>query len=448
MTDKPTTRFAARPGGIYRLRALLLVCLLCAASAHGVPLDTLYDAEAPVATGEEPDRNKGFRDALAEVLVRLTGKTDAARRPESQEILGRAGDFVEQFRYRDSGLEEPAYLIWVRFDGPALEEAVSQAGLPVWRSERPAVLVWLAVAGGVGDRRLLGESDAEPATRTLKDAATRRGVPVVLPLLDLEDRKHVGVADVAGGFDDNVRHASVRYGPDAVWIGHARGGRDGYWKVDWRLYLGSEVLDWRSEGTSLQGAVEQGVEGLADRLGARLAVLDRSQSPDRVILEVDGVASMRDYARLQRYLSGVGRVSVFRPWRVEPGHAAWLLQLRGNPDDLVSEISLGTTLTEVPPEEAGTGTVNVPVFARYGESPPADRAGATGPVESDAGVGEISGGTIGEAPVAQGIPDTIQALPVPGEPGAVSRIGGTADTGLVPDVAYEELRVLHYRLMR
>ena len=413
MTDSLIPRFDARPRRIWFAFVLLTLCQGFAASAWAIPLETLYDAEAPVATGEEADRAKGFRAALAEVLVRMTGKTDTARRPEAREILTRAGDFVEQFRYMDSGMEEPAYLIWVRFDGPALEEAVSQAGLPVWRRERPAVLVWMAVTGSGGDRRLLGESDVGGAAGTLRQTATRRGVPVVLPLLDLEDRKHVSVADVTGGFDDNVREASVRYRPDAVWIGHARGGRDGYWKIDWRLYLGSEVLDWRSEGTSLEAAVARGSEGLADRLGARFAVLDRSQSPDRVVLDVEGVNDMRDHARLQHYLSGVGRVSVFRPWRIEPGRAAWLLQLRGTADDLVSEISLGAVLAELPQEVPGSQTVNLPVFARYGESPSAEDSEATAqPAIETRAVEAVDG--VGETSVEGGAPDAVRPLPVAG----------------------------------
>jgi len=430
-----------------RLSAVLLVFVLCSASVHGVPLDTLYDAEVPVATGEDADRNRGFRDALAEVLVRITGKTDTARRPEANEILGRAGDYVEQFRYMDSGVEEPAYLIWVRFDGPALEEAVSQAGMPVWRSERPAVLTWLAVTGRVGDRRLLGESDVGDATDTLKRASTRRGVPVVLPLLDLEDMKHVGVADVAGGFDDNVRQASARYRPDAVWIGHARGSRDGYWKIDWRLYLGAATLDWSSEGTSLAQSVERGVDGMADRLGGRLAVLDRSQSPDRVILEIEGVGSMRDYARLQRYLSGVGRVSVFRPWRIEPGRAAWLLQLRGTPGDLVGEIALGTTLAEVPPDASGSLTASIPVFVRYGESTPSDRSAGTDQDMAPVDVVGESGGPA-EGPAEGGGGQDPGWTPIPGEAGAPARVEVAAGAIPASDVAYEELRVLRYRLAR
>src|SRR5690606_41001353 len=108
--------------------------------------------------------------------------------------------------------------LWAQFDGVSLSRALRQAGLPDWGTERPDVLVWLAVDDG-GDRYLVSESGGQHIAPLVRQAARRRGLPVTLPLLDVEDQRALLFSDVWGGFFGRVETASQRYQPQVILTG-------------------------------------------------------------------------------------------------------------------------------------------------------------------------------------------------------------------------------------
>jgi hypothetical protein len=123
-------------------------------------------------------------------------------------------------------------------------------------------LLWVAVDGGQGERAVLPAAGAPPDTtqemadllesiRTSNTAiADQRGLPITLPLLDLEDMNQIEFADVWGGFEQSLLPASTRYGADAVLVGRIRVTQFGQ-EVEWlllrdgqrRLTAGTDVAE-------------------------------------------------------------------------------------------------------------------------------------------------------------------------------------------------------------
>src|SRR5258706_15949695 len=75
--------------------------------------------------------------------------------------------------------------------------------------------------------------------KELLAVADERGLPVTLPLLDVQDLRAVTFADVWGGFEDRVAAASARYRADALLIGRVRPGLIGN-QIEWLLVVGAE----------------------------------------------------------------------------------------------------------------------------------------------------------------------------------------------------------------
>src|SRR6185503_18770188 len=113
----------------------------------------------------------------------------------------------------------------VGFISTQVDQALAALQKPVWGPERPLTLLWIAVDDGNGGRALLGANDTaalgldpNPPGMTerlaalrkdLQSVADERGLPITLPLLDLEDLGAVTFADVWGGFEDRVAGAST-----------------------------------------------------------------------------------------------------------------------------------------------------------------------------------------------------------------------------------------------
>ena len=92
---------------------------------------------------------------------------------------------------------------------------IRDAGLPVWRANRPTVVAWVVLDDG-SERRILGAESTHPAIEALRSRARERGVPLRLPLLDLQDLSAVSFTDVWGGFEEGIVAASARYRADAA----------------------------------------------------------------------------------------------------------------------------------------------------------------------------------------------------------------------------------------
>ena len=143
----------------------------------------LYSAEVPVAGRQQAALDAASRDAMAQVLVKLSGSEEVLAFPEVKTALSRSRGYVQQYAYRGGQGDTPLTASF-EFDGNVMTRIITDAGAPLWTANRPLVLVWLVVEDGSGRYFVNQESAPELADELLK-AFNRRGVPVQLPLFDL-----------------------------------------------------------------------------------------------------------------------------------------------------------------------------------------------------------------------------------------------------------------------
>nr|MDJ0907511.1 DUF2066 domain-containing protein [Woeseiaceae bacterium] len=231
----------------------------------------------------------------------------------------------------------------VTFDGEAIETVLRNAGQTVWGSERPLTLVWLGIDWGGGERNILGAADAPAMDAPADDAETllnadlsellrerllavadRRGVPIVLPLLDAEDLEQVTYADLRGGFDEVILAASERYQADSILIGVM--DAEAIEPNRWRYYFGPERRDWLGEP-------EQIVPLVADMLAAEFAI--QGDAPLRTVaLTVAGIETVDAYADLQQRLREVRVIERLAIERVDGDRISYSVDVRGGGERL------------------------------------------------------------------------------------------------------------------
>lgn len=331
----PDTRSTPRA----RRATCCLTFLLLFGLGHSVGAATVQDlfiAEAPVVDRSEEARQDGFKNALAQVLVRLTGSRGAPADPAVVPLLDSASDYVQQFGYMASGR------LRVGFDGKALQTAAEAQGLSVWGTQRPATLVWLALDNGGGDRRLLAADDEGEDGRRVLEAAAARGLPIILPLMDSEDRAAISFPDVWGGFDDKILAASERYGADAVLIGRASRGASGVY-VRWKLRAGGLEDEWR-------GSLQDGVHRTTDAFARRFAVQSGHDLGGDVTVRVEGIEDLAAYGDVYTYLESLTLVSHIAVETFTGNQVSFRLGLRGDPGQLERAVGLGNVLKSL---EAG-----------------------------------------------------------------------------------------------
>lgn len=319
-----------------RLRqALLLLVLLagCVAPASASQVTGLYSAEVAVAGQSAEQRSDGIRRAFAQMLVKVTGNRNVAQRPELQQDIGQAQRYVQQFRYRfgagqsaDDGASDR--LLSVQFDAGAVQRLLRERRLPVWGENRPSGLVWLGIESR-GQRRVMRPELDDKLLAAMGTAAARRGIPLLIPLMDLEDQSRVRVADLWGDFEQNIRFASERYSPDLIVTGRLNRLSDRLWRVDWRLYHGDRISSWRDEGADPARLADEGVQHVTDLLAERYAPVGGEANLSRVRLRVSGVTGLAQYAAVAGFLQSQSSVERADMVSVDPEAVTYELRVRG-----------------------------------------------------------------------------------------------------------------------
>lgn len=315
----------------------------------------LYEGSAPVESQAAAARPQAIRAAFIEALVKLTGDRNIAQHENIAALAAKAGDYAQQFRYQQiaSGQAnaEPPLRLWVKFDENAVNQAMRDYGLSVWPKERPAILVWLVYEEN-GRRRIVEAEDESGLPGLLARYAARRGLPLMSPLFDLEDRAGLAVSDIWAGFRAPVMAASRRYRPDMVLTGRLFQSAAGRWEIQWRGWFGAETLSWRNGGALAGTVLEAGVNELADRLAARYANRG-SAMVERVRLTVRDVASIDDYASTLAYLEALQSVLSVEVKRVRRNELVLELNARGGRAAIERALGLGGTLEAVEAIKAG-----------------------------------------------------------------------------------------------
>ena len=127
---------------------------------------------------------------------------------------------------------------------------------------------------------------ADSARSTLEQAAKARGLPVSVVPLDVADANGVAVSD------DSLLQSARQLGGEVALIGRADAASPGNWQ--WHLITGHGGSSW---GGSLDAAIPGAVEALA-RAGEA-----QSGPVSSVLVTVQGVASLKDYASVSELLA-------------------------------------------------------------------------------------------------------------------------------------------------
>jgi hypothetical protein len=313
------------------LLRLLLVMLPLASIVLLVPQPGLasfdpLQVSVPVENQGTPARRSAEREGLETVLIRLAGSDSVLNADPVRAALRTPQNYYSASSYArrppadpvsgDAAVEGAAQKPWwlrLEFDQSSLFALLADAGVPIWTGRRPEVLVWIAREAEDGRIELIGAE--HPAGRALLEVGERRGVPVVLPLLDLEDLSGLSPRDVWARFDSPVERASRRYAHDARVILRLYPDSLGRWVADWQGTVAGEEIDGIVEIDDAERAGAALIEEIADRLVARYAI--RSGMAESLWLQVDGIDAIEPYAAMMRYLGGVHGVEAVQLSQVQ-----------------------------------------------------------------------------------------------------------------------------------
>jgi len=286
-----------------------LLCVMVLLSQSNFSYATnpaLYQAEVSASQTQQ----QWQREALQQVLVRITGQPDLIQQQTIRNELANAANYIKQF---EALRTEQGPFVRVTLDAARIQQFLTQQQIPIWDGQRPELLFWVVVQEA-SEREFVrnGESIWLAA---LVESLDQQAIPYMLPLYDIEDVSLLNENDVWGGFWQPIEQASARYQPQQIvllLIEMAGTLEQPSWRLtairQYDTTLVSDELTATTESELLSGYVNL----LDQQLVQQYAILLDSQLEQQVELQINGAKNLSDIVNIERRLQALLGVTQVR----------------------------------------------------------------------------------------------------------------------------------------
>ncbi|WP_286742537.1 DUF2066 domain-containing protein, partial [Pseudoalteromonas sp. UBA2102] len=225
-------------------------------------------------------------------------------------------------------------------------ELIKELNLPLWGVQRPLVAIWLGIEDN-WRRELVTQESYPQLEQLIYDKAGRRGLPVVVPLLDLQDRRLVGIPEVWGNFSEPVEEASRRYSAERSITARMYQEPDSEtWILDWR-FTNDDLFDSNRLEGDKQQIVGQMIDSLALGLANEYAIDPNAYYEQAAAtLTLKGTQSFVDIELAKRRLQSLSVVTQATIMRKTPEFVEFKLNHTGSVGDLKKGLGLDSAFRD------------------------------------------------------------------------------------------------------
>ncbi len=297
------------------MRALLLLILILSLSIAPSCVRALqmpiYEGEVALDAGEDQNSERALRRALAQVLVRVSGDRSVSADPTLDGMMADARRIALTISAKTAADGTPRLV--ANFEPGRVHDLLAALGRPVWHSDRPAVLIWLAIDDGV--QKQIATSNQIAALGAITGTAQLRGLPTLLPRMDGVDQNRINPVTLWGAPPQTVIAASQRYGVNTMLV--IRLTRGTPWRARYTMIDGRSVEEWEQSDAQSNTLLAAAIDGTGDRLARRYAAEPEGTAVGAVEWWVDDLRSAADYAAMLGYLGHLEFVRSVQPLRAD-----------------------------------------------------------------------------------------------------------------------------------
>ena len=317
-----------------------LFCTSVPAKVTAEEVSGLYNGQISVADQAEESRKSGVHDALAQVLVKLTGNSKIMQVPGIQEAVSNTDNYVAGVGYKSLPAEPgepPKTELQVSFSRQAVDHLIRWAQLPILPSERPKLLIWIVRDDPVSGRQFVSNQNLPEFTQQFESFMQQRGMPYRLPDFDLEDQLALSVNQAWGLQKQAIELASQRYAADGWallrFFTTATGEARGAWMYQVADQRGFN--DVRAASSELLASLA--VNDLVDSLSAQFTYIPQTDASELVV-QINQVDSYADYQAVLSQLQKLELVQSLNVSAVKSGSLFLTLNIEGGVDLLESAL--------------------------------------------------------------------------------------------------------------
>jgi hypothetical protein len=324
------------------LKQIVFLLLFFVSAVYAAEVDYLYQAEVSVADQGQQERNRAIAEGFQLMLVKVTGNRNIGHNQSLAETFRKASRYVQQYRYRVEADESDAAVerryLRITFDKQAVDRTLRENGLPVWGKSRPRVIVWTGFEES-GRRKLLMPEFDQQIIAMFNRAADLRGIPLLFPVMDLQDQSAISASDLWGAFEGAVSNASERYQADAILLVRIKSGSDGFSGSSWLFIGGDDSRQWEFRGQELGNLIVQGVNAISDHLAGIYAPAGGGDAQS-VNMQVSGLDTFAQLLSVESFLDSQETVQAYQLRQNQADKAIFALSLRDGMQAFIQAVEL------------------------------------------------------------------------------------------------------------
>ncbi len=365
---------------------IMFIFSLFSAELAAIEVNDLYQASVIVDSQAREHREQAIKKALSGVFLKVGGKKTVLTHEVLIKATKRASRYVSQYRYQR---KDDQLSIVVSFNEGQVNQLFEQANLALWGSLRPQVLLWLVDEQGAS-RNIVSSSAESIIPESINDFSIQRGLPIIMPLMDLADNEQVFVSDFWQYFPEQVQQASMRYFADTVVVMrlsdstllpetselsdsdtttnlHNSGDHNQAITsnvannepcdllceqekveiprvLDWRVYTQGALYTQHYHGINKVSLINQGLSDITELIYQSYASL--ASSDHDFVIDVKNVTSLKEDSQLFDFLSDLSGVKAVTLTSAQGDVRRFKLDLTGSKASLLASLKLNKKLTQ------------------------------------------------------------------------------------------------------
>jgi len=360
----------------------VIITFLSSASLEAVEVKDLYQASVAIKSQNISDRGNALKKALAAVMLKVGGEKSVLENDIIKKSLNNYRSYLSQYQYKQKSLQvadeqgnKKQLFLSARFNTEKINQLFQEANLPLWGSLRPQVMLWLVDEQGL-TRSIISNSSASNLPFMVNEFSAQRGLPIMMPLMDLTDTNQIKLSDVWGRFQQPIKDASRRYLAEAIAVmrisnaslvapdlsdsedvdssdcgllcAQPQPKAQKYvldWSLlDWSLIKGQQKYSQQYQGEVPQVLLKQGLADITELIYQRYALSTTSQHD--FVIEVTNVDSLVIYVDVFDFLSNLSSVKSVTLLSAKGSARRFNLQLLGSKEALLASLKLNNKLTQ------------------------------------------------------------------------------------------------------
>ncbi len=276
------------------------------------------------------------RQVIEKLIVRLTNPEKSDAKKITEQFFPEPAKYIKQFRPNDNGN------VLVSLDGDSIQEVLIEAGVSLWRIDRPTIMIFLAIETAMGEREIVVSDYGHKAFSystgidqnlyikdQIKSVAKERGISVVFPDMTEDERDIINYSDIWAGFIDRMLEVSQRYNASNVLTAKLR--KDELSDIEWIFFFGRETLKFSA---NLNDAIHYVANEMAERYeySGRIPLKN-------IVLNFTKIDSIDDLAVIDLILKSSSMISDYSINKVSEDNVSYSLKYNGLKEDLESTLN-------------------------------------------------------------------------------------------------------------